>query len=35
MEETAGRRTEKEEGEGHKELRGKEETAEERQTEET
>lgn len=35
MEETAGRRTGKEEGEGHKELRGKEETAEEKQTEET
>lgn len=35
MEETPGRRTEKEEGEGHKELRGKEETAEEKQTEET
>lgn len=35
MEETAGRRTGKEEGEGHEELRGKEETAEEKQTEET
>lgn len=33
MEETARRRTEKEEG--HKELRGEEETAEEKQTEET